>query len=84
MLEKLGVYLRISAIEKENEILIKDMTTMHEGKYVIRFAIWYHMYNLKNVKKTHGGVLLLVKLQALETGTISINGTESHKALLNI
>ena len=28
-------------------------------------AIWYHLYNLKNVKKTHGGVLLLVKLQAL-------------------
>ena len=26
-------------------------------------AIWYHLYNLKNLKKTHGGVLLLVKLQ---------------------
>ena len=26
--------------------------------------IWYHLYNLKNVKNTHGGVLLLVKLQA--------------------
>ena len=26
-------------------------------------AIWYHSYNLKNVKNTHGGVLLLVKLQ---------------------
>ena len=25
-------------------------------------AIWYHFYNLKNVKNTHGGVLLLVKL----------------------
>ena len=28
-------------------------------------AIWYHLYNLKNVKNTHGGVLLLTKLQAL-------------------
>ena len=28
-------------------------------------AIWYHLYNLKNVKNTHGGVLLLLKLQAL-------------------
>ena len=28
---------------------------------VIRCAIWYHLYNLKNVKNTHGGVLLLVK-----------------------
>ena len=27
-------------------------------------AIWYHLYNLKNVKNTHGGVLPLVKLQA--------------------
>ena len=27
-------------------------------------AIWYHLYNFKNVKSTHGGVLLLVKLQA--------------------
>ena len=27
-------------------------------------ATWYHLYNLKNVKNTHGGMLLLVKLQA--------------------
>ena len=27
-------------------------------------AIWYHLYNLKNVKNNHGGVLLLVTLQA--------------------
>ena len=27
-------------------------------------AIWYHLYNLKNLKNTNGGVLLLVKLQA--------------------
>ena len=33
--------------------------------YVMLCAIWYHSYNLKNVKNTHGGVLLLVKLQAL-------------------
>ena len=29
----------------------------------MRGAIWYHLYNLKNVKNIHGGVLLLVKLQ---------------------
>ena len=28
-------------------------------------AIWYHLYNLKHVKNTHGGVLLLVKFKAL-------------------
>ena len=27
-------------------------------------AIWYHLYNLKNVKNTHGEVILLLKLQA--------------------
>ena len=33
--------------------------------FVIRCTIWYHFYNLKNVKNTHGRVLLLVvKLQA--------------------
>ena len=31
---------------------------------VMRCTIWYHLYNLKTVKKTHGRVLLLVKLQA--------------------
>ena len=30
-------------------------------------AIWYHLYNLKNMKSTHGGLLLLVKLQASAT-----------------
>ena len=30
----------------------------------MRYAIWYILYNLKNVKNTYGGMLLLVKLQA--------------------
>ena len=25
------------------------------------FVIWYHLHNLKNVRDTHGGFLLLVK-----------------------
>ena len=32
--------------------------------YVVRCTIWYHLYNFKNLKNTHGGVLILVKLQA--------------------
>ena len=32
--------------------------------YVMRCVIWYHLYNSKNVKNTHGGVSRLVKLQA--------------------
>ena len=31
---------------------------------VMRCMVWHHLYNLKNVKDTHGGVLLLVKWQA--------------------
>ena len=29
------------------------------------YAICNHLYNVKNVNNTHGGVLLLVKLQPL-------------------
>ena len=36
------------------------------GSAVNFFAIWYHLYTFKKVKNTHGGVLLLVKLQALK------------------
>ena len=28
------------------------------------YAIWDHLSNLKNLKNTHGGVLVIVKLQA--------------------
>ena len=31
--------------------------------YEMLCAIWYHLYNFKNLKNTRGGVLLLVKLQ---------------------
>ena len=37
----------------------------NRGKYVVFCAIWYHLYNLENVKNIHAGVLLLVQLQAL-------------------
>ena len=39
------------------------LTWNSKSVYVVRCAIWYHWYNLKNVKNTNGGVLLLVKLQ---------------------
>ena len=34
------------------------------------FPIWYHLYNLKNLKNTYGGVSLLVKLQA--SGSVGV------------
>ena len=33
-------------------------------KHVMHYVIWYHLYNLKNVKNTHGGVLRLVNFLA--------------------
>ena len=62
--------------------------------YVMRSAIWYHSYNLKNVKNTHGGVLLLVKLHANPAALLKVtllhgcfsrflnytNGTKPRKA----
>ena len=38
--------------------LLKVLTTAH----VVRCAVCYHLDNLKNMKNTHGGVLILVKL----------------------
>ena len=37
---------------------------IQEIQFVMFYPIWYHLYDLKNVENTHGGVLLLVKLQA--------------------
>ena len=39
-------------------------TSLNSILNVMRCAIWYDLYNLKNVKNIHGGMLLLVKLQA--------------------
>ena len=40
--------------------------------YLMLWSIWYHLYNLKNLENAHGGVLLLVKLQAeAESNTLS-------------
>ena len=53
-------------------------------QYVVFCAIWYHLYDLKNVKNTHEGVLLLLKV-ALLHGCFSrflncTNGTKSRNA----
>ena len=62
--------------------------------HVMLCAIWYIMYNLKNVKNTHRGVLLLVKLRAKPATLLKVtllhtrfprflncaNGTKSRNA----
>ena len=47
------------------EIILKEISrnNLKSATFVTR-VIWYRMYNFKNVKNSHGGVLLLVKFQA--------------------
>ena len=39
----------------------------------MRYAIWYYLHNLRNVKNNHRGVLLLVKLHAKAYNFAKIN-----------
>ena len=52
---------------------VRDWTTNNYNTCVMRWVIWYHLYNLKNMKNTDGGVLILVKLQAKAYNFIKIN-----------
>ena len=47
-------------------------------------VIWYHLFNLKNVKNTHRGVLLLVNLQAEANGTKSLKASQIKGTLMQI
>ena len=40
---------------------------------MMRCTIWYHLFNLKKLKNTHGGVLILVQLQAEACNFTKIN-----------
>ena len=51
-------------VTKETPMGTLPKLNAHKSSYVMRCVIWYRLYNLKNVKNSHGGVLLLVKLQA--------------------
>ena len=70
------------------------VASLNKFAYETLRPIWYHLYNLKNMKNTHGWVLLLVKLQAsagnfTKSSTLPVlfsyflnctNGTRSGKA----
>ena len=53
--------------------------------YVMLCVIWYRLCNFKNVKNTHGGVLLLKTLQASAKKKIYIKGAvmKIEKAEIN-
>ena len=42
--------------------LFSRITNLRLNRYVMSWAIWYRLHNLKNLKNVHGGVLLLLKL----------------------
>ena len=52
----------LSSQHENGEKLNRFLT--YKGLNVMRCAIWCNLYNLKNVKNTHGELLILVKLQA--------------------
>ena len=57
---------------KKNSIL-SDYCDCVKIVYLVGCAIWYHLYNLKNVKNTREGLILLVKLQDLACNCTKIN-----------
>ena len=59
-MEKLAI---ISFRFQPRNSLVADYIFVHTY-IVMHCAIWHHLYNLKNVRNTRGGVLLLVKMQA--------------------
>ena len=62
-----GAKTRSGINQQVNEINILSLAkviSLIEEDSVMLYAIWYHLHNLKNVKNTHEGVLLLAKLQA--------------------
>ena len=54
----------LEIIEKKTVAWNKLMHQFIKYVYAMLCAICYHLYNLKNVKDSHGGVLLLVKFQS--------------------
>ena len=65
LFKKLGLQDYIIEKVTENKFTIYNAFTMICVNFydVIRgvLRVWYHLYNFKKVKNTHGGVLLLVK-----------------------
>ena len=62
----LSCFVTVTATPQSRQTFASYISSAHvASKYVMRCAICYPFHNFKNVKNTHGGVLLLVvKLQA--------------------
>ena len=70
--EQLSILELFNPLSANSHKIVKHTQTIFCKKLnirvlnVVRCAIWYHLYNLKNVKNTHGGLLILVNLQAVK------------------
>ena len=62
-IEHLRWLLLCISITSKKSLRSDKILLVRRKLYVMRCAIWYRLYNLKNVKNAHGGVLLVVKLQ---------------------
>ena len=55
------IFVSLTDFRVKSFILRPPMSQSTLGEYLMLCAIWYNLYNLKNVKITHGRMLLLVK-----------------------
>ena len=55
-------YKFLQGVTRKFKMFVCPLKT-YKPIYVILCTIWYHLYNFKNAKSTHGVVLLLLKLQ---------------------
>ena len=65
LLEDKNMQLVYTGTKFSTKFNVKDKTKKDHHQdltYMMRCAIWCRLYNFKNVKNTHGGVLILVKL----------------------
>ena len=65
LLDCIGENLRqLPHLEIRLNAFRRSTSPQNNSLCVVRCAVWYHLYTLKNVKNTHGWVILLIKLQA--------------------
>ena len=61
--KKLGIWTLFTQCHLTEKCKSCSVILDPQDLFVVRCTIWYHLHNLKNIKNTHGGVSLLVKLQ---------------------
>ena len=64
-------FWKMSSFKKINDLRLREKNM--RSLYAVRCTIWYHLYNLKNVKNIHGGVLILVTFQGSACNITKIN-----------